>query len=119
MIAGSSTSLASVTFEDEEREAEVHHRKRQRKLNEIKEALTTRYQEFEEALHRRMLIRDMKVSLAYLTRTADNYYHKRIVPVVERRCPHSLCLYCNSITGAIGQVQEYQSLAETEPGSLL
>ena len=35
--------------------------RRQRKLNQIKEALTSRYQEFEEALHRRMMIRDMKV----------------------------------------------------------
>ena len=35
--------------------------RRQRKLNQIREALTSRYQEFEEALHRRMMIRDMKV----------------------------------------------------------
>lgn len=61
MLMSGPSAHASITFEDEEQEADMMFQRRQRKLNQIREALTSRYQEFEEALHRRMMIRDMKV----------------------------------------------------------
>jgi len=52
-----------VTFESEEQEAERRYAERQARLNEIKTGLTAKYEEFEEALRRRLMIRDMKVSM--------------------------------------------------------
>lgn len=60
----------------------VFHR-RQRKLNQIKEALTSRYQEFEEALHRRMMIRDMKVLSNSLPRSSRAGRRQDIVGVLH------------------------------------